>query len=261
MRSLGSLFARVAPDGLGRRRRDRSVLRAIAPFAAVFAVVLVLGCVTTRPSAEPLGWGALPPGALTASHRAAAPKVAKTEAHAPPSDDQEKTASDAGGPQPEKSVAAPSGSASPASAALASAGAPPKSEAVASFVGEFAGEDVATYRISGLPDRTERDPKARIDVKTSEGGDLLFVLIDSSNGKDICTLSGTVKDSTANIGPGQKCFEQNEGEASTGATVTKGSATVEKKKLLFDLELDFEMTAEGRTLRGSLTYHFEGKRQ
>jgi len=35
---------------------------------------------------------------------------------------------------------------------------------------------------------------------------------------------------------------------------------MEKKKLLFDLDLDFEMTTEGRNMRGSLTYHFEGKR-
>ena len=133
--------------------------------------------------------------------------------------------------------------------------------AVAEFVGEYLGEDVATYKMSGLPDRTERDPKARITVKASAGTEIQFVLVDSSNGKDICTLSGNLKDSNVTIVTGQKCFEQNEGDASAGATVKKGSASLEKKRLVVELDMDFEMSAGGKKLTGSLAYRFDGKRQ
>jgi hypothetical protein len=233
-------------------------------FVWIAGALVTFACVTTRPSSEPLGWGTLPPGALTTSDRTSAHRVSKTVPHTQSNATAQSTGD--GPVEPEKSAAVvsssePSTSASSHPSTSTPATSPPKSAALAAFVGEFAGEDVATYRISGLPDRTERDPKARITVKTSDGGDLLFVLIDSSNGKEICTLSGTPKDSSATIAAGQKCFEQNEGEASAGATVTKGTATMENKKLLFELALDFEMTTEGRSLRGSLDYHFEGKRQ
>lgn len=262
MRSLPSSLALRLIDPFGVIRAAMSRVgnsRRIASIAASCCLgVAVFGCVTTRPSPEPLGWGKLPPGAQRAAPRTSR-RAEQPKPSAPPRD---RSISEADAGAREKSASGPEPSASAAPAATTTAApTPPSSSAVAAFVGEFRGEDVATYRISGIPDRTERDPKARITVKTSDSGDLLFVLVDSSNGKEICTLSGTLKDSTVSIGAGQKCFEQNEGEASAGATVTKGTATLSDKTLRFDLDLDFEMTVEGRSLRGSLEYHFEGKRQ
>jgi hypothetical protein len=233
-----------------------------SPFSitVVLLSLTAMQCVSPRPSAEPLGWGPLPPGAASASHRPksrnATSSQTKARAVAEPV-----PALDAGGTEPVKTAAAPTGSASQ-SPPQSKPGAPqPSSLAVAEFVGDYLGEDVATYRISGLPDRTERDPKARITVKESTGTELLFVLVDSSNGKEICTLSGNLKESTVTIRAGQKCFEQNEGEASAAATVTKGSARFEKKRLVLELDLDFEMSAGGKKLTGSLDYEFDGKRQ
>jgi hypothetical protein len=174
---------------------------------------------------------------------------------------ERRPAPDAGHAEPEKTAAAPSASAPQGPRESKPGSSEPSSPALAEAVGEYQGEDVATYKISGLPDRTERDPKARITVKASTGSALLFVLIDSSNGKEICSLSGDMKDANVSVGAGQKCFEQNEGEASAGATVTKGSARFEKKRLVFELELDFEMSAGGKKLSGSLSYRFDGKRQ
>jgi hypothetical protein len=226
------------------------------------AAVAATHCTTPRPSAEPLGWGPLPRGAFTA----APPAKARTATGAEPtghSRKEEAKAFDAGGSGTEKIAAVPSAPASATAEKEPSPKAPPPSSAaVKEFIGEYAGEDVATYRISGLPDRTERDPKARISVKTGDKSDvLLFVLIDSSNGKEICSLSGSMNDAAVAIDAGQKCFEQNEAEASTGATVTKGKATFDKKRLSFQLDLDFEMNVEGRKLSGTLEYHFDGKRQ
>jgi hypothetical protein len=233
-----------------------------SPFSltAVLLSLIAMQCVSPRPSAEPLGWGPLPPGAASASHRPKSRTAARSETKARAGNEPTR-APDAGGAAPEKTAAAPSGSAAP-SPPPSKPGAPqPSSAAVAEFVGDYLGEDVATYRISGLPDRTERDPKARITVKESSGNELSFVLVDSSNGKDICTLSGSLKESSVTIAAGQKCFEQSEGEASAAATVKKGSARFEKKRLVLELDLDFEMSSGGRKLSGSLDYEFDGKRQ
>src|SRR5262245_3971669 len=206
-------------------RAERSMRSSFSATVALVALINVQ-CMSTRPSEEPLGWGPLPPGALSASHRPRSRTPPVAEEHEEPRD--EPAASTDAGHEPEKvaAAAAPSSSApKPPESKLGAVQA--SSASLAEFVGEYLGEAVATYRITGLPERTERDPKARVTVKASTSPELLFVLVDSSNGKDICTLSGTMKDSKVSIGSGQKCFEQNEGEASAGATVTKGSATLE----------------------------------
>jgi hypothetical protein len=234
-----------------------------SPFS-ITALLLALAaaqCVSPRPSAEPLGWGPLPPGAASAAHRPTSRKTTPGETKARALAEGF-PAPDAGGAASEKTAAVPSGSASQGPPESKPPGvSAPSSSAVAELVGDYLGEDVATYRISGLPDRTERDPKARITVKASSGTQILFVLVDSSNGKEICTLSGDLKESAVTIGTGQKCFEQSEGEAAAAATVTKGSARFEKKRLVLELDLDFEMSAGGKKLTGSLDYEFDGKRQ
>ncbi len=129
------------------------------------------------------------------------------------------------------------------------------------LTGDYLGEDVATYHIESLPDRTERDPKARLTVTSPREPSLAFVLVDSSNGKEICTLNGTAGESGATIAKGQKCFEQSGSDASASATVTSGTATVDKTKLVLDLEMDFEMEVSDHQLKGTLGYHFEGTRR
>src|SRR5262249_15715351 len=120
--------------------------------------------------------------------------------------------------------------------------------AAAAFVRDYSGEDVATYRIESLPDRTEKDPKARLTVTSSSDTALAFELVDSSNGKEICTLNGTLGNAGAVIEKGQKCFEQSGEEASAAATVVSGTATVEQTRLLFDLDMTFSMEIAGRKL-------------
>ena len=131
----------------------------------------------------------------------------------------------------------------------------------AAFVGDYTGEDVSTYRLEGLPDREERDPNAKITAKSKNDTEVNFVLVDSSNGKDICTLTSEIHDNVATIAAGQKCFEQDDADTTASATVTKGTATLDGTKLTFDLEMDFGMSAEGRDLSGTLGYHFQGSRK
>jgi hypothetical protein len=129
------------------------------------------------------------------------------------------------------------------------------------FVGDYTGEDVAVYHIESLPDRTEKDPKARLKVTSTSDTALAFELVDSSNGNEICTLSGTLGDTGVTIAKGQKCFEQSAEDASTSATVQSGTASVDQSRLLFDLDMSFVMEVAGRKLGGSLSYHFDGKRK
>jgi hypothetical protein len=131
----------------------------------------------------------------------------------------------------------------------------------AAFVGDYTGEDVAVYHIESLPDRTEKDPKARLKVTSTSDTALAFELVDSSNGNEICTLSGTLSDAGVAIAKGQKCFEQSGEDASTSATVQSGTASVDQSRLLFDLDMSFVMEVAGRKLGGSLSYHFDGKRK
>jgi hypothetical protein len=146
-------------------------------------------------------------------------------------------------------------------AEVAHPGDPKKKPVAAAFVGDYSGEDVATYHIESLPDRVEKDPKARLKVTTSSDTALAFELVDSSNGKEICTLNGTLSDSGATIAKGQKCFEQNGEDASTAATVLSGTASVDQSHLVFDLDMTFAMEIAERKLGGTLAYHFDGTRK
>ena len=140
-------------------------------------------------------------------------------------------------------------------------GSPESTLEASTFVGDYKGEDVSTYKLGGMPEREERDPSARITVKNPGDKKLDVVLVDSSNGKDICTLSATMGALGATITPGQKCFEQTGSDASATATIRTGTATVDKRRLIVDLELDFEMHVPDQDAKGTLVYHFDGTRR
>jgi hypothetical protein len=143
----------------------------------------------------------------------------------------------------------------------ASGGAKPEGAPISDPSGDYRGDDVSTYRLSGLPDKTEKDPNARVNVRKAGDKKLDFALVDSSNGKDICTLSGTLEGPTATITIGQSCFEQDTGVASATATVTRGTATFENTRLVIDLTLDFELRLGDDEHAGTLEYHFDGSRR
>src|SRR5581483_1998532 len=134
---------------------------------------------------------------------------------------------------PAETPAEPSAAEEPAKAKAAE---PPKSPdakpkasvSTTAFVGDYSGEDLAVYHIENLPDRTERDPKARMKVTSSGDSALAFEIVDS----EICTLSGSLSEGGATIAKGQKCFEQNAEDASTSATVQSGTASVDQSRLV-----------------------------
>ncbi len=221
-------------------------------------VALLVACAPT-PSTQPLGWGPLSPGM-----RADAPRHAAAHARSNTHESSGRPAQSPT-PAPETKVAEqPAAEAPKPAASDAPKAEAPKGKAAvtaAAFVGEYTGEDVGIYRIESLPDRTEKDPKARMRVTSTSDTALAFELVDSSNGNEICTLSGTLGDTGVTIAKGQKCFEQSAEDASTSATVQSGTASLDQSRLLFDLDMSFAMEVAGRKLGGSLSYHFDGKRK
>jgi hypothetical protein len=103
------------------------------------------------------------------------------------------------------------GGGGPTPAAMASAAASAEAAPPAKIDGEYVGLDVAVYRVEGMPDRTERDPKARTLLRTPDDTSAEVVILDSGTGKEICALEGDRKGNAITLRAGQTCFEQSGG--------------------------------------------------
>lgn len=220
---------------------------------------LAASCAPALPSTVPLGRGPLaastveapepPPVAATRRHDAGAESArdaSAADADAGDSGDAAPEATDAGSPEPDATE--PDAAAEAASAKSA-------------FAGHYSGEDVTTFNGGPVPAPPQKDPNAKMDVADPGGGTLEFSLIDSQSGKLICKLDGTLSGNTAQLKSGQHCFDQQQGQGSMTATVDSGTATFNGSQLVFDMHLDLDVSAGGRTAHGSIDYHFEGTRQ
>jgi hypothetical protein len=221
---------------------------------AMLAAGLGLGC-APKVSSTPLGVGPLalveqnataaqprttPPSAASppAMPTSAAPLVANSD----DSDDPE---------EPEEAEdAAPSDAAEPTAGA---------SDATA-FVGLFAGKDIATFRLSGLPERQELDDKAKIRIESDSGTALRIALINSENGSDLCELSAEVQGRSAVLEAGQPCFS-SEGEGAIQAELSQGKLVLQGDRLSMDAEGTLSVALADDQLEGTLSYSFKGKRQ
>lgn len=134
------------------------------------------------------------------------------------------------------------------------------SKAATSFAGLFAGKDVATFRISGMPDRQELDDKARIRIESDSPTQLRIALINSENGSDLCELSAEIQGNSAALDSGQPCFT-SEGEGAIHAELTSGTVTLNGDRLSMDAEGTLSVSLAEEELDGSLSYSFKGKRQ
>lgn len=240
----------------------RSVLSWNAKWVALLAATA--GCGSPRPSQEPLGWGPLPEGARTAESVRPRPRRDLQARKQNAKRDEQTITADAGaapvssdGPTPTGSVEVSQARADKVQPSSSEKGSAPSAK---SFDGQYRGEDQAVYRIRGMPERTERDPNARTTARATSDKTVDFVLVDSSNGKDICTLSSTLKDGTAALTPGQRCFEQSGENVSIGAVVTRGVATLDGNRLRLQVQLDVEMHLGDTEATGTLEYRFDGTR-
>jgi hypothetical protein len=225
------------------------------------ALSSVAGCAAPRPSGEPLGWGPIAQG-MRADRPAPKPRSDRPK-KTPAESGRVASTPHADGDAGARAMGPPATTPDPSRKDHEQKPSDPAAAKLrgADFVGDFTGEDVATYRVDGLPDRVERDPKARLTVRSPSEHDVELVLVDSSNGTDICTLKGTTTDTGVTVAPGQKCFEQNGGETTSAATIARGTATIEKSRLVLELELDFQMELAERSVSGKLEYRFDGTRR
>jgi hypothetical protein len=134
------------------------------------------------------------------------------------------------------------------------------SKAAPAFVGMFAGKDVATYRISGIPERQELDDKARIRIESESPSQLSITLINSADGSDMCELSAEIQGNSALLDGGQPCFS-SEGEGAIHAELTSGTLTLNGDRLSMDAEGKLSVAMAEEELDGALSYSFKGKRQ
>jgi hypothetical protein len=233
----------------------------IVPRLGLVLGLLASAC-ATHPSSVPLGWGPIAANMKTdpvVAHASKPKPAARNELAAAPESteedsDEEVTVTPAETTTEKAEPTEPSRHEAPKSN-------PNAPLTAAAFAGNYTGEDVSTYRLEGLPERSDRDPNAKINAHSDDEHTASFVLVDSSNGKDICTLTGKTKGNVATLTAGQKCFEQDEGEESATGTLTTGSVTIEDTKLTMDVDFDFKMTVTDRDFSGTLGYHFSGTRK
>jgi hypothetical protein len=128
------------------------------------------------------------------------------------------------------------------------------------FVGLFAGKDIATFRISGLPERQELDDKAKIRIESDSPTALRIALVNSENGSDLCELSAEVQGHSAVLDAGQPCFS-SEGEGAIQAELSGGKLVLQGDRLSMDAEGTLSVALAEDQLEGQLSYSFKGKRQ
>lgn len=232
-------------------------------WARAYCSVLLgaLSC-APQPSALPLGVGPLALAERDAVAQATARAEARAASRAEPSA-REARAGAGSAPraeEPKESKAPPpsAGEAKDDSPERETPGAAPAS----SFAGLYAGNDVALYRVPGLPDREELDDQAKIRVEDAAPGAVLLALVNSADGSDLCSLSARLEGSTAVLDPGQPCFE-SEGEGDTGVhgELTSGRAVFEGEELRLEAVGVLTLTFPDQEIEGELTYTFKGRRR
>lgn len=213
---------------------------------------LILGGCGPKPSSVPLGLGPLAlaersdsPVVAVASAPAPAvlaPSIVEVEPKEPESSNEEnaEASSAEAGDAPEPAASAPDE--------------PPN------FPGLYAGNDVATFRLQGLPEREQLDDKAKIRIEKASGGNVRIVLVNSEDGSDLCTLLARVEGNAALIEKPQPCFG-SEGEGATRAELHSGRAVLEGDALTMDAEGSLNVSLGDQDLEGELSYTFQGTRQ
>ena len=215
------------------------------------ALTLVAACAPSA-STVPLGLGP-----LAVAEQA---RDAEAATHHPPPKKAPRASSEAAN-APSPSLAKPAESASADKDDDGDEEAPEPSAAVDSaFEGLYAGSDIAIFRLTGFPDREQRDDKSKIRIEKASGGNVGITLINSEDGSDLCELIARVEGNAALIESAQPCFSDGS-EGSLEAELTSGRAVLQGDRLKMDAEGTLSVSLPDQDLDGKLSYTFEGKRQ
>jgi hypothetical protein len=148
----------------------------------------------------------------------------------------------------------------PAEAEAAASGVTPDAVEPVDFSGLYAGEDVAVFRLTGLPEREQKDENAEIRIESDSDTRIRITLVNSEDGSDLCELAATVTGNRAEIQPHQPCFTP-QGQSAVSAELTSGSATLKDKLLTLEAKGSLSVTIADEPLSGDLDYSFSGSRQ
>jgi hypothetical protein len=223
----------------------------------VLALVAPAGCAPAV-SQVPLGLG---PQALAESATPTAARAA-SKSHAPPAAAQAQAESepdDAGDGDKDDASDADETTADSAKAG-AEVKAPTDAAKAATFKGMYAGTDIATFRLDGLPDRRQEDDRAKIRVEADGDDSISIVIINSDTGEDLCELSASISGKVATVTGSEPCFT-NPDDDSISATITGGRATLKDDELKVTAEGTMSVNVSEQSLSGTLSYTFKGRRQ
>lgn len=228
--------------------------------ARVLLIGSWVGACAPPPSTVPLGVGPLAMAELDAESAAARAQASSraVRTSTPPSTVESTSAKNAASDEEVTASSAAEDTEEPEGEAAEETDAP-SSEAPA-FDGLFAGTDVAVFRLSGFPDREQKDPKAQIRIKKDSESQVRITLINSENGSDLCELVARVEGNAALLESPQPCFTSEE-EGAIQAELTSGRAVVEGDRLTMDAKGTLFVELADQEIPGALEYSFKGKRQ
>jgi hypothetical protein len=218
------------------------------------ALVTAAAC-APHPSSVPLGLGALALAEQNAELQAAA-----TQRRQKPARSRARVAEASGASEPVAQAKADDADEDEKSDDDADEKSDTKHGAGPALEGMYAGADVAVFRLSGLPEREQKDDKAKIRIDKASGGNVSITLINSEDGSDLCELMARVEGHAALIESAQPCFSDGT-EGSLEAELTSGRAVVEGDRLTMDAEGTLSLALPDQELDGKLTYSFKGERQ
>lgn len=228
------------------------------------ARVLLLGswvaACAPPPSTVPLGLGPLAIAEIDAYDAAARARASSPAGRSSAPPRAVDSTSEGKAPPDEEGAASPATAEAGGDDGQEAAGTDTASSEEPAFEGLFAGEDVAVFRLSGFPDREQKDPKAQIRIKKDSESQVRITLINSENGKDLCELVARVEGNAALLESPQPCFTSDE-EGAIQAELTSGRAVVEGDRLTMDAEGSLFVELADQEIPGALEYSFDGRRQ
>lgn len=227
--------------------------------ARVLLIASWVGACAPRPSAVPLGMGPLAIAEVNANDAAAREQASSRAERASTLPSAADATAERAQSDEETTTHSPSTTEEGEGAGEAAASKPSSSEAPV-FDGLFSGEDVAIFRLSGFPDREQKDPKAQIRIKKDSETQVRITLINSENGSDLCELVARVEGNAALLESPQPCFTSEE-EGAIQAELTSGKAVVDGDRLTMDAEGTLFVELADQEIPGALEYSFKGRRQ
>ncbi|HMA96771.1 MAG TPA: hypothetical protein VKP30_28995 [Polyangiaceae bacterium] len=220
---------------------------------------LVAGCTLSEPSLVPLGHGPLSRAQRAReSGKRASIRQRSVETQREPT---ESPAQSGGSPvegSKEASVvtdASVDATTPPTTGALGAS----SRDSLDEWLGLYRGNDTTVFKSPEQSERRFDDPQARIRIEAVGPARLDLILVDSSNGVDMCRLAASVEGELARIDADQSCFlDPSEGMT---ARSRPGKAQRNGRQLTVDLMLDTTIIAtESGNAEGTIEYHFDGQR-